>query len=124
MKRSADGEARRDEKVKRFKESFSSFKVTPINRFNEKNPYYRQPFQFGYFSLDGSRTFHSDDRQLRYYIGSQTQNLKLNLREGYKSCIQKDDDVKERLTHLLTWISKNRSKFQLKEEGTLKHKKK
>ena len=124
MKRSADGEARRDEKVKRFKESFSSFKVTPINRFNEKNPYYRQPFQFGYFSLDGSRMFHSDDRQLRYYIGSQTQNLKLNLREGYKSCIQKDDDVKERLTHLLTWISKNRSKFQLKEEGTLKHKKK
>ena len=124
MKRSADGEASRDEKVKRFKESFSSFKVAPINRFNEKNPYYRQPHQFGYFSLDGSRTFYNDDRQLRYYVGSQTQNLKLNLREGYKSCILKDDDVKERLTHLLTWISKNRSKFQLKEGDTLKQQKK
>ena len=124
MKRSADGEASRDEKVKRFKESFSSFKVAPINRFNEKNPYYRQPHQFGYFSLDGSRTFYNDDRQLRYYVGSQTQNLKLNLREGYKSCILKDDDVKERLTHLLTWISKNRSKFQLKEGDTSKQQKK
>ena len=124
MKRSADGEASRDEKVKRFKESFSSFKVAPINRFNEKNPYYRQPHQFGYFSLDGSRTFYNDDRQLRYYVGSQTHNLKLNLREGYKSCILKDDDVKERLTHLLTWISKNRSKFQLKEGDTLKQQKK
>ena len=100
----------------------SAFKITPIQKFwTNKSPYYRQPNQLGYFSLDGSRKFCEDSSQLRYYVEPLNKNLNFNLREGYKTCVEKDDDIKERLTHLLTWISKNRSRFCLDKKDDVTH---
>ena len=92
----------------------NSFSVIPITKYAQGFPFFRQPIEFGQFSLDGTRKFHNDSSQLKYYVPPDVDyGLNLNLRDGYETCVEKDDDVKERLTHLLTWIRRNTNKFQL-----------
>lgn len=85
--------------------------VTPISRHQKNFPYFREPAEFGCFSLDGKRQYFDDNHQLKYYDDPKSNRVSYNLRDGYDTCIQKDDDIKERLTHLLKWISINRKKF-------------
>jgi len=94
--------------------TISSLSIIPITKYAQEFPFFRQPVEFGHFSLDGTRTFHNNSSQLKFYVPPGVDyGLNLNLRDGYETCVQKDDDVKERLTHLLTWIKQNTKKFQL-----------
>uniref|UniRef100_S4RUU6 Decapping nuclease n=1 Tax=Petromyzon marinus TaxID=7757 RepID=S4RUU6_PETMA len=74
------------------------------------------PVEVGCFSLDAERRFHADARQLRYYAppkGGATR-VEFDLRDGYSDrYVQRDDNVKERLDHVLRWILPNRYKFAL-----------
>ena len=93
------------------------FPMKPINKFSQGFPYFRQPVEFGFFSLDGTRAFHNDASQLKAYIPPRIQfDLDYDLRDGYGTHIEKDDDIKERLTHLLTWIKRNKAKFRANDQ--------
>jgi len=101
---------------KQSKQQLGNFQVSPIGQYNGKLPFYRQPVEFGQFSLDGKRTFMKDNSQLRYYVTPKQLELNFDLRKGYDTAVIKDDEVKERLTHLLTWVKHNKKKFQLNDE--------
>ena len=93
-----------------------NFNLHPIHQYSGVSPYVRKPIEVGHFSLDGKRSYHDDDSQLRYYVPPVSKRFRFNLREGYNTYIEKDDDVKERLTHLLMWITKHRDVFMLKDQ--------
>ncbi|XP_041812479.1 decapping and exoribonuclease protein [Chelmon rostratus] len=77
-------------------------------------PVYKQPVEVGCFSLDSERRFFNDSRQMRYYA-EPDRNPNFDLRDGYKDrFIKRDDSVKEKLDHLLRWISVNRAKLRSK----------
>ncbi|XP_066929896.1 decapping and exoribonuclease protein-like [Clytia hemisphaerica] len=95
-----------------------NFSIKPVHKFNQGFPYFRQPIEFGHFSLDGQRRFHNDSSQLKSFQPPHVDyDLEYDLRDGYDSHIEKDDDIKERLTHLLTWIKRNTNKFRLNNEN-------
>ena len=74
-----------------------SFSIKPVHKFNQGFPYFRQPIEFGHFSLDGQRRFHNDSSQLKCFRPPHVDyDLDYNLRDGYESHVEKDDDVKER----------------------------
>ena len=91
----------------------SSFQILPIEQFNKSSPYYRQPVEIGGFSLDENRKFHDDKKKLRKYKPPSSTVLDFDLRIGYKSFVARDEDVAERLDHLLQWINLHRNKFEL-----------
>ncbi|KAG7506009.1 hypothetical protein JOB18_044991 [Solea senegalensis] len=73
-------------------------------------PVYKQPVEVGCFSLDSERRFFNDRRQMRYYV-EPDRNPNFDLRDGYKHrYVKRDDGVKEKLDHILSWIVANRSK--------------
>lgn len=77
-------------------------------------PVYKQPVEIGSFSLDSERRFFNDSRQLRYYV-EPDRSPNFNLRDGYRDRFRKrDDNVKEKLDHILRWILANRSKLNSK----------
>ena len=54
---------------------------------------------------------------MKAYIPPRIQfDLDYDLRDGYGTHIEKDDDIKERLTHLLTWIKRNKAKFRANDQ--------
>ncbi|XP_034045338.1 decapping and exoribonuclease protein isoform X2 [Thalassophryne amazonica] len=79
----------------------------------ERNfPVYKQPVEVGCFSLDSRRRFFSDRRQMRYFVEPE-RKPNFDLRDGYRDrFIKRDEDQKERLDHMLRWISANRSKVK------------
>ena len=99
--------------------------VTPIDQFSGASPLYRQPIEFGHFSLDGNRCYHNNAEQLRYYKPPKTKNnLNFDLKQGSDTCILKNEDLKERLDNLLRWVLINKKKFRLshgKEEAAEKN---
>ena len=96
------------------------FPMKPINKFGQGFPYFRQPVEFGFFSLDGSRVFHNDASQLKALSPPHVEfDLDFDLRDGYGTHIEKDDDIKERLTHLLTWIKRNKAKFRANDQDPI-----
>lgn len=120
-----DVQTQRDDKKRRRSNLFSSLPVTPINKYARDFPFFRQPVEFGFFSLDGERQFQDDDSMLRYFKHpGETYDLEFDLTKGYENRVEKDDDVKERLTHLLTWIKKHRRRFQLSNQAPVKDDKK
>uniref|UniRef100_A0A3P9J385 Decapping nuclease n=1 Tax=Oryzias latipes TaxID=8090 RepID=A0A3P9J385_ORYLA len=79
-------------------------------------PLYRQPVEVGCFSLDCQRRFFNDGRQMRYYV-EPDKNPNFDLKDGYKDrYIRRDENVKEKLDHILRWILAN--KETLKSKGT------
>lgn len=79
-------------------------------------PLYKQPVEVGCFSLDSQRRFFNDDRQMRFYV-EPDKSPNFDLRDGYKDrYVKRDENVKERLDHILKWIITNMSK--LKSKGT------
>lgn len=83
--------------------------------FERDFPLYKQPVEVGCFSLDSQRRFFNDSRQLRYYV-EPDKNPHFDLRDGYKDrYIKRDENVKEKLDHILRWIVANRSKLKSRE---------
>lgn len=77
-------------------------------------PVYKQPVEVGCFSLDSERRFFNDSRQLRYYT-EPDRNPNFDLKDGYKDrYVKRDENVKEKLDHILRWILANRSKISSK----------
>ncbi|KAM4530275.1 decapping and exoribonuclease protein isoform 1-T4 [Odontesthes bonariensis] len=75
-------------------------------------PLYKQPVEVGCFSLDSQRRFFNDSRQLRYYV-EPDRSPNFDLRDGYKDrYVRRDENVKEKLDHILRWIVANRSKLK------------
>ncbi|XP_041830847.1 decapping and exoribonuclease protein [Melanotaenia boesemani] len=78
-------------------------------------PLYKQPVEVGCFSLDAQRRFFNDSRQLRYYV-EPDRHPNFDLKDGYKDrYIKRDENVKEKLDHILRWIVANRSELKLRE---------
>ncbi|XP_043945584.1 decapping and exoribonuclease protein [Protopterus annectens] len=95
---------------------FSPAVLTVKEQFYDANfPFYKQPTELGYFSLDGDRQFFNDDRQLRYYVApANGQCRKFNLLDGFRDrYIKRDETIKENLDHLLQWILQNRHLFEV-----------
>ena len=120
MKRASDeSEAIISKKVRKDSpESEKSFTVSPIEAFRGRLPFYRQPVEVGCFSLDNNRGFHDDKRQLRYF--RPPRNIDFDLRAGYRDFVKRNEDEKEGLEHLLQWIDRHRSKFEIIQSPTEK----
>jgi len=74
----------------------------------------RKPIEVGRFSLDDQRKFHHDRRQMSCIDKSREGRLrkKLDLNDGYRDRFEKrDEEVKERLNHMLEWMALNRDRF-------------
>nr|XP_020475522.1 decapping and exoribonuclease protein [Monopterus albus]XP_020475523.1 decapping and exoribonuclease protein [Monopterus albus]XP_020475524.1 decapping and exoribonuclease protein [Monopterus albus]XP_020475525.1 decapping and exoribonuclease protein [Monopterus albus] len=82
--------------------------------YEREFPLYKQPVEIGCFSLDSERRFFNDSRQLRYYV-EPDKNPTFDLRDGYKDrYIKRDENLMEKLDHILRWIMANRSKLNLR----------
>ncbi|XP_072175241.1 decapping and exoribonuclease protein-like [Diadema setosum] len=81
------------------------FPIEPIRRFQNHYPSFRDPTEIGHFSLDADRRVHCDARFLKVYTPpNDPRKTNFNLRKGYKDFIDKDDDEKDRLNSLTTWM--------------------
>ena len=93
------------------------FQIYPVDKFNCKFPYFREPKEVGSFSHDADRNFQHNRSQLMYYEPpSNIEDVSFDLRDGYDIFIKKDDAVKEKLDDLLKWISLNKSKFLIQNQ--------
>lgn len=127
MKRCHGSQNTSDERpVKR--QAMTSLNVLPRSQFEHAFPKY-YPQKIGHFSLDEQRVFHHDDSQLRFFFQPQIPEAKcgnltsknvtgdksvpiiLNLRDGYKKFIERDESIKERLDDLLRWMLLHKDKF-------------
>lgn len=78
-------------------------------------PLYRQPVEVGSFSLDAQRRFFNDRRQMRYYV-EPDKSPNFDLKDGYRDrYIRRDENVKEKLDHILRWILANKGTLKSKE---------
>lgn len=120
MKRRGSFEDQIERKIPRSEERSNNFlDVTPIDRFATGSPSIRQPFEIGHFSLDIDRKFHDDNHQLKYLCPPHT--IEFDLTVGYKDFIARDEDVKEKLDHLLMWVDKHRQKFELPKKESVEN---
>lgn len=95
--------------------ALSKFSVLPIDKFEGECPYFRQPKQVGYFSLNEDRLFLDDDSRLRFYMPPEL--VDFDLRVGYKEFIRRDEDKNERLDDMLRWIKKHPEVFEVSGGG-------
>lgn len=78
-------------------------------------PFYRRPSELGCFSLDAQRQYHGDGRALRYYSPPPINGPgpDFDLRDGYPDRYKpRDEEVKERLDHLLRWLLEHRRQLE------------
>jgi len=121
MKRHAEYDENTERKVRRTEERpRSTLNVTPIESLrSEILPSFRQPVEIGHFSLDVDRKFYDDNHQLKYFCPPHT--IKFDLSVGYKDYVERDEDVKERLEHLLMWVDKHRAKFEISRKDSVEN---
>ena len=93
-----------------------SFSIFPRVKFDKNFPFYRRPQEIGYFSLDIKRQIAHDKSQLRYY--TVPQNVCFDLRLGFEKMIQKDEEQKEFIDHILKWILKHRHVFAIRSRSS------
>uniref|UniRef100_A0AAV2KFJ4 Decapping nuclease n=1 Tax=Knipowitschia caucasica TaxID=637954 RepID=A0AAV2KFJ4_KNICA len=75
------------------------------------------PIEVGCFSLDSERRFFNDRRQLRYYA-EPALNPSFDLKDGFKDrYVKRDESVKEKLDHILRWITSNKAKVTTKDSS-------
>ena len=90
------------------------FEILPINQFEGSFPYFRQPTEVGHFSLDSDRQYHDNATKLRHLkIVKDGIGISLDLRNGYKEFVERNEDDPERLDHLLKWITLHLDRFRL-----------
>eukprot|EP00112_Aurelia_sp_Birch-Aquarium-sp1_P006368 Seg1704.5_Seg1704.6 transcript_id=Seg1704.5_Seg1704.6/GoldUCD/mRNA.D3Y31 product="Decapping and exoribonuclease protein" protein_id=Seg1704.5_Seg1704.6/GoldUCD/D3Y31 len=93
------------------------FNVRPADdRFNKKFPYFRQPTEIGALSVDIKRVFHDSRDKLREYVPPSSTPIKFDLKRGFDTFVARDEDVPERLDHMLQWINLHRNVFRLPTE--------
>lgn len=121
MKRSAAESEEPERKLRRTEEQPQSvLNITPIDSlYTETLPSFRQPVEIGYFSLDIERKFLDDNHQLKYFHPPHSINFDLTV--GYQEYVEKDDDIKENLDHLLMWVDKHRDKFELPRKSSVEN---
>ena len=92
----------------------SKFIVCQLKNFDLNFPFFRQPKEIGFLSLDINRKFRNDKSQLKYYIEPpDMKNVQFDLKIGYKEMIRKDENSKEYINDVLRWIIANLEKFTL-----------
>ena len=90
------------------------FSVNRLQNFDIKFPYFRQPKEIGFLSLDINRKFSGDKSQLKYYVKpADLKNVAFDLKIGYKEMIRKDENSEEYINDILRWILTNLDKFSL-----------
>ncbi|XP_073404909.1 decapping and exoribonuclease protein isoform X4 [Dendrobates tinctorius] len=78
-------------------------------------PFYRLPSELGSFSLDEKRCYHGDARRLRFLrppagMESGAASPGWDVMEGFEDrYVRRDEDQKEGLLHILTWVKENRA---------------
>ncbi|XP_015111817.1 decapping and exoribonuclease protein [Diachasma alloeum] len=66
----------------------------------------------GYWSLDGSRNFHHNSSQLRYWIPFNEEIVKFDLNDGFALMQRRPDSLDdEKLENILRWIEGNHQKI-------------
>ena len=90
------------------------FCIFPLNKYDgNKFPFFKQPREVGFYSLDKDRKLHHDARLRKFFFPPPPdEEISFNLGFGYEEFIRRDDDVKERLDNILTWLVKNKQMFQ------------
>ncbi|XP_055948080.1 decapping and exoribonuclease protein-like [Argiope bruennichi] len=82
-----------------------NFHVKRSQYYDGRFPPFRKPSEIGYFSLDGEREYHDDNRQLKYIILPRNlKNVHMDLNVGYEDAVRKDFGKKEKIDTILTWI--------------------
>lgn len=82
-----------------------NLKVKSSTYYEGRFPYYGQPREIGYFSLDSERNYCDDKHQLKYLaMPQQLTNLSMDLNEGYSEAVRKDFGKTEKLDSFLKWI--------------------
>ena len=90
------------------------FTLGRVEKYDFNFPFFRQPKEIGFLSLDIKRQFRNDRSQLRYYVRPcNMKNVNYDLKVGYKDMIRKDDNTKEYINDILRWINLNSEKFSL-----------
>jgi len=90
------------------KKRIEPFDVWPVSRFDQEFPHFRFPSEVGSFSLDASRSFVDNRSQLRVYSPPSDRNVAWDLSNGYNVFIQRDENKREYIDHLLQWIRLHR----------------
>ncbi|KAM4696968.1 decapping and exoribonuclease protein [Rhinophrynus dorsalis] len=116
LKRSSDLDFSTAPLSKRPLTSPSSLKILP-SLYQGAFPFYRLPSEVGHFSLDEKRNYHGDARRLRYFCppkgaDGRRASLDWDVMDGYEThYVRKDEEEKEGLLHILTWLKENRRKL-------------
>uniref|UniRef100_H2ZF38 Decapping nuclease n=1 Tax=Ciona savignyi TaxID=51511 RepID=H2ZF38_CIOSA len=81
----------------------------------------RKPTEVGRFSLDGNRKFHHDRSEMTCFcppVREKALLYNLDLNDGYNSnrYIKRDENVKEKLDHMLHWFLLNKNRFDVKND--------
>lgn len=92
--------------------------ISNLSLPNDKNHQctLRKPVEVGRFSLDGERRFHHDRHQMSCLVmpkATRSSRLNYNLNDGFgtERFVKRDEEVKERLDHLLMWMQLNKARF-------------
>ena len=95
-----------------------SFETFPVEKFEKSFPYFREPFEFGSFSLGVDRQFKDSREKLRLYSPRDLTTYKpgLDLNIGFETFVGRNEDEPEKLDHLLKWIDLHREKFKSSSE--------
>lgn len=119
MKRRGSHEDEVERKIPRSEEQRKKFLDVTSVEASATSLSIRRPAEIGHFSLDIARKFHDDSHQLKYFCPPRT--IDFNLTVGYKDFIARDEDVKEKLDHLLMWVDKHREKFELPKKESVEN---
>ena len=125
LKRRLDDDTRTDSSKRLKKEATKTscdsnknkFPLGRLEKYDFKFPFFRQPKEIGFLSLDINRKFSNDKSQLRYYVRpSDLHNVNFDLKMGYNEMIRKDDSSKEYIDDILRWINLNLETFSLQND--------
>uniref|UniRef100_A0A8C5MWR7 Decapping nuclease n=1 Tax=Leptobrachium leishanense TaxID=445787 RepID=A0A8C5MWR7_9ANUR len=111
LKRSHDASSCTAEQPKRPAPPSSSLNTHHLS-YKGAFPFFRLPSEVGRFSLDSERHYHGDSRKLRYYRPPPGVERGVSpgwdLMDGYEDrFVRRDENVKEGLLHILTWVKEN-----------------
>ncbi|XP_065066252.1 decapping and exoribonuclease protein-like [Rhopilema esculentum] len=89
------------------------FEIKHAEAYLHECPFFRQPAEFGAFSLDIDRKYMNTNEKMREYVPSVKRDPQFDLNVGFKTLTARDEDVQERLDHLLQWVDLHRDRFKL-----------
>lgn len=88
-----------------------SWKFDISNFYNSKILFFRKPSEIGFYSVDGEKNFHNDNRQMKWiykpasgWDASLSPGSDWDLNAGYSQAIRKDFVEKKKMVHILKWM--------------------